>query len=337
MQPDPFIQAPLNTQNYNRYSYVLNNPMSYTDPSGYLFKKASKFVRRYWKIGVAIGVTYFTAGAASGWVSTWGSTWYTAATATTTATFTTAGSMAVGSIAGAAGGFVGGGLATGNAKGALRGAFTGALSGAAGGYAGHGELGGWADGARRVGASALGGCAAGKASGGSCGKGARLAAIAQAMSLGIEKFTTERPAYATASEGHVIKQDPTTYTGTDIWNPCLDICDAATGAGGNAYSHVGIANVKNDMPKWLNENGALLGPTAKYIPGMNSGAVFHDVLVGTSQRALGIWNTNQGGYTAVVGRVMTNQLTIVPAISMNYVALGVNSYKYYYRELHRDD
>ena len=35
LQADPHIQAPDNLQNYNRYSYVLNNPMSYTDPSGY--------------------------------------------------------------------------------------------------------------------------------------------------------------------------------------------------------------------------------------------------------------------------------------------------------------
>ncbi len=35
LSPDPFVQAPGNSQNYNRYSYVLNNPMKYTDPSGY--------------------------------------------------------------------------------------------------------------------------------------------------------------------------------------------------------------------------------------------------------------------------------------------------------------
>jgi RHS repeat-associated protein len=35
LSPDPFIQYPHNSQSYNRYSYVLNNPLSYTDPSGY--------------------------------------------------------------------------------------------------------------------------------------------------------------------------------------------------------------------------------------------------------------------------------------------------------------
>ncbi|MBI3774410.1 MAG: VCBS repeat-containing protein [Gammaproteobacteria bacterium] len=35
MQADPQIQSAANLQNYNRYSYVLNNPLNLTDPSGY--------------------------------------------------------------------------------------------------------------------------------------------------------------------------------------------------------------------------------------------------------------------------------------------------------------
>ena len=34
ISPDPYVQAPLFTQSYNRYSYCLNNPLSYTDISG---------------------------------------------------------------------------------------------------------------------------------------------------------------------------------------------------------------------------------------------------------------------------------------------------------------
>ena len=46
MQADPIIQFPDFSQSHNRYSYVLNNPLTYTDPSGYfigkLFKKVFK-------------------------------------------------------------------------------------------------------------------------------------------------------------------------------------------------------------------------------------------------------------------------------------------------------
>ena len=35
MQADPVIQFPDFSQSHNRYSYVLNNPLAYTDPSGY--------------------------------------------------------------------------------------------------------------------------------------------------------------------------------------------------------------------------------------------------------------------------------------------------------------
>ncbi|MGD9992541.1 MAG: RHS repeat domain-containing protein [Salinivirgaceae bacterium] len=39
LSPDPILQNPYSTQNYNRYSYVVNNPLKYTDPSGYQFER----------------------------------------------------------------------------------------------------------------------------------------------------------------------------------------------------------------------------------------------------------------------------------------------------------
>ena len=47
LSPDPFVQSPGNPQNYNRYSYCLNNPLKYTDPSG---EKIS------WLWGLAVGL-----------------------------------------------------------------------------------------------------------------------------------------------------------------------------------------------------------------------------------------------------------------------------------------
>ncbi len=37
LSPDPYVQAPDFTQSFNRYSYCLNNPFKYTDPSGEFF------------------------------------------------------------------------------------------------------------------------------------------------------------------------------------------------------------------------------------------------------------------------------------------------------------
>ena len=37
LSPDPYVQAPDFSQNFNRYSYALNNPLKYTDESGAIF------------------------------------------------------------------------------------------------------------------------------------------------------------------------------------------------------------------------------------------------------------------------------------------------------------
>ncbi|KZN53727.1 hypothetical protein N474_19340 [Pseudoalteromonas luteoviolacea CPMOR-2] len=137
MQADPFVQAPTNTQNYNAYSYVLNNPLSYTDPSGYLFKKLGSFVKKYWKVIAAAALAVVTYGAASSWLmangfatmTTVGTGW--GAMCVNTLSFT--GSM----LAGAASGFVAGAVSTGTLKGAVKGAISGAVFGGVG-YGQHG-------------------------------------------------------------------------------------------------------------------------------------------------------------------------------------------------------
>lgn len=52
LSPDNYIQNPYNTQNFNRYGYVLNNPLMYTDPSGEIIETVA-----------ATGIYYAIAGA----------------------------------------------------------------------------------------------------------------------------------------------------------------------------------------------------------------------------------------------------------------------------------
>jgi RHS repeat-associated protein len=62
LSPDPYVQDPLLSQSYNRYSYCLNNPLIFTDPDGELFWFAiaiGAIIGGYsgYKIGKAHGAT----------------------------------------------------------------------------------------------------------------------------------------------------------------------------------------------------------------------------------------------------------------------------------------
>ena len=129
ISPDPFVQAPGNPQNLNRYSYALNNPVNVTDPSGFFFKSLANFFKG---IGTAI-VDNLPA--------------IIIGVATAVAVIASAGTAAVaaapimwGAIAGAAGGAMAGAtnvvLGRAPPSAILTGAALGALGGAVGGYVG---------------------------------------------------------------------------------------------------------------------------------------------------------------------------------------------------------
>jgi RHS repeat-associated protein len=155
LSPDPFVQIPEYSQNFNRYSYVLNNPLNKTDPSGYswlseAFDKVGDWLSENWRtVVVIIVVAIVTWGVGTAFVGAAGTTGSafatagTAATATTAATagtLTTLGMAATGAIAGGVGGGLGAALAGGDMGDVLKGALVGGIQGALIGGMGGGAM-----------------------------------------------------------------------------------------------------------------------------------------------------------------------------------------------------
>jgi hypothetical protein len=63
LQADPIIQAPTDSQSYNRYAYVRNNPLSLTDPSGYSWlSKAWKKIKPFIGVIIVAVASFYCAG-----------------------------------------------------------------------------------------------------------------------------------------------------------------------------------------------------------------------------------------------------------------------------------
>ena len=178
---DPVIQSPEDLQNYNRYTYVLNNPLRYTDPSGNcidgistgicvaMFMAGTAMIvagNKHWQmvgmllVGAALGGANGLVEPGMGAVGP----------AACTAGLSTAEAIAInGAIAG---GYAAALQSGGDPSAIAQGAFFGAAFGAAGQAF---------EGPQAVFAHALLGCAQGAMSGGKCGPSAMAAAFGKAM------------------------------------------------------------------------------------------------------------------------------------------------------------
>ncbi|MCP4277825.1 MAG: hypothetical protein GY779_15880 [Gammaproteobacteria bacterium] len=118
ISPDTFVQSKANTQALNRYSYVLNNPLSYTDPSGHFFISLASSAGSLWFANE---------------VYHWGQDHPQQAAIIAATTFTGGAALAYGTpvwAAGALAGGVGGGLSVKLNAGNDRDVFAGVLKGA---------------------------------------------------------------------------------------------------------------------------------------------------------------------------------------------------------------
>jgi RHS repeat-associated protein len=216
---DPLIQAPNNLQSLNRYSYVMNNPLSYTDPTGYSW---SKFRDKWLKPIAAIAISVYmpqmlvktygiTAGAASfitggivGYAQT-GTLQGAFMGAWTGASFHAAGGISDATLKGAAQKMLAhamvGGISSAANGGTFKSGFISAGLTAAATSAGLTEDissalgGGQASQAGNVIAGALIGGVASKASGGDFAYGAVMAAMQQVMNHGAHRRAAQARSY----------------------------------------------------------------------------------------------------------------------------------------------
>lgn len=161
MSADPFVQDAENLQSYNRFTYVMNNPLVFTDPSGYL--RLADVAR----IAAAAAVAVF-APQISAYIGWTGNSMIAsiASTGGVSGALGLSGAVASGMLGGA----LSGAILSGTLQGAIVGGITGGAFGAVGDKFASGTF-------SNVAGHAAVGCLSGAATAGGCGSGAVSAAF----------------------------------------------------------------------------------------------------------------------------------------------------------------
>lgn len=262
MSADPYIQAPMNSQSYNRYSYVMNNPLYYSDPSGYW--SLSSAWKSVWNspVGRAVvvaTVAYFTGEYVGDAYTASASSSASAGAAAGTSASVAASSGGIagmsvatsaGIVGGAAGGFAGGFVASnGDFKSGVKGAAAGSMFGAIDGYYGKS----W--GYERVAANAVAGGAAAKVYGTSVSDGMKFAGLTAAARFGYNEYVRYDSTWESGGQANIKEK----------W-------DAPPVEGGN---NVGIRKEVID-PESIFGEGGYVSRAVNKIPGVNAVAGMHD-------------------------------------------------------------
>jgi len=279
LQADPLVQDPFNGQSYNRYGYVLNNPLSFTDPTG--FSWWTKWGRTAFRTIAAVAVAWITgpyvaaaistaAGEAAAAEATAAALDAELVTASQTAAMTSVASTA-NIVGGTAAGFAAGGIEGGNLESAVYGAFT------AGVFASVNVATLDFDPYARIATKALVGGAMARAQGGSFSRGLRQAIL---TSIALETYT-QYVGFAPdmqAGENALGPGIPCRETGSNCYEPdeLRDYRIPLDRQRSNVFGLNEMLTGDSSDPREFWRQSGPVSQRMNEIPGLNSVAQLHD-------------------------------------------------------------
>ncbi|MFZ5512600.1 MAG: RHS repeat-associated core domain-containing protein, partial [Pseudomonadota bacterium] len=316
MSADPYVQVADNLQSYNRYSYTFNNPLTYTDPSGYFnlgkFLGIDKVVRTVTdtvksiirnpvKAVAVVTVAYFTGqyvgnflGTAAASAPTYSTAFATWAIEGSTYTLTALGSATVGASAGFAASLVGSG---GDLKAGLQGALSGGVLGGLTGISGD-----W-DAVARAGARATVSGLLARVQGGNFGEAFRYTLVSSAVAEGYRSFVGWAASPASG------ESRPAVGVECQLLQSNCYVPDERNQQIPRHFQNrnaVGLNNPLSGIGDDVFRQSGPLSMVLNVIPGLNATAQFHDTLFTREVLPFNLF---------------TNVATIPPAAVFTYTAI----------------